>query len=102
MDITINGGEELCIYAICAAGWGKGKTISEALKNLYSYARGFIEPRNIVDDLEHQRIGLYLSNETDGINIRNFSPHPSEGKWCIHLGDEYNDIHGYVGRGKED
>lgn len=87
--------EPLVIYAISLAGWGKGKTIAEALRNMYSASRGWCQPENIIDDLEHQRIAIYLSNETDGIDIDNFSPRPSEGKWVLHLGDEFNDIKAY-------
>lgn len=48
-----------------------------------------------MNDLEHQHIGLYVSNETDGIEIDNFHPKPSAGKWCLHLGDEYNAIRAF-------
>lgn len=95
MNITIKSGEKLCVYAICCYGWGRGDTIAEALRNMYKYARGGIEPKSIVEDLEHQQVGLYLSNEVDGIRIQGFCPRPSKGKWVIHLGDEYNGIKGF-------
>lgn len=96
MEIAINTKKEpLCVYAISLAGWGKGKTVAEALRNVYSASRGVVKPKDVVDDLEHQRVSLYLSNETDGIRIENFSPRPSEGKWVLHLGDEFNGIKVY-------
>lgn len=96
-SITISKGEPLCVYAVCVFGWGRGETVGAALANMYEYARGGIEPKRIVEDLTHQRMSLYLSNEVDGIRIENFTPRPSEGKWVIHLGDEYNGIKFYEG-----
>lgn len=101
MKIEIDTSEKICVYAVSVFGWGRGDTVGEALDNMFKFARGCISPENIVNNLNRQHIALYLSNEVDGIRIEGYVPRPSKGKWMIHLGDDYNAVKAFVGKGEE-
>lgn len=105
MTNYINADEPITIYAICLFGWGKGKTIAEALRNCRKASRGYLDEKfstvekdgkrktekDIADLLDEQKVRLYASNETDGIAMEWYTPKPSKGKWVLFLGDCMNE-----------
>lgn len=111
-EITINLGEEIDIYAICLYGWGRGKTVSEALRNMRDCSRGMVskdftcekigkngkkEMMPFDELIDEQRVRLFATNKTDGIEIEFYTPKPSKGKWVLFLGDAFNNAKFYEG-----
>lgn len=107
--ITIDTNESIDIYAICLYGWGKGKTIAEALRNMRESSRGFVDAKftadlkngkskrcNIADAIDAQVVRLFATNQTEGIAIEWYTPRPKDGKWVLFLGDADNTAQFYT------
>ena len=108
--IAVNPEEPIFVIAISIAGWGKGKTLHEALRNLKSASRGMIDKDygmtlypdgkkrkyDFAYNLEKSHIRLWLTNDpTFRSEWYNFIP--SKGKWAMFLGDCDNDALCYLG-----
>lgn len=98
--ITIDKSEPIDIYAICLYGWGRGKTIAEALRNMRESSRGFVDrnytadfkdgKKNFDEAIDAQIVRLFATNQTEGIDIEWYTPKPEKGKWVLFLGDADN------------
>ena len=82
------------VSAECAAGWGRGDTLPEALRRMIEYSRGFIDPRKTtlekfieMLDKQHIIVKLWLPDPTDKDSL----------VAAGYLGDEYN--HAKIGQG---
>lgn len=112
-EIKINTDEPIYVIAIGLAGWGKGKTAHEALRNLRSASRGMLDKDfgmtlypngnkkgkhyDIADNLESDHIRLWLTNDNT-FSSEWYTFKPSAGKWCIYLGDADNNALAYMGK----
>ena len=115
MKIEIDTEEAISVVAICLSGWGKGKTLHEALRNMKKASRGLIDtdygmtlyPNNkkkkyyFADSVEGSQIGIWLTND-DSVTTEWYQFKPSEGKWAIFLGNADNNALAYINTAKED
>jgi len=113
-SITINTDEPISIVAVGIAGWGKGKTLHEALRNLKKASRGMIDDDygttlypdgkerkyTFADALENCHIRLWLTND-ETVTTEWYTFKPNEGKWAIFLGDCDNAALAYMNANKE-
>jgi len=111
MNINIDTNETISIVAISIGGWGKGKTLHEALRNLRQASRGIVDKDfgttlypdgkerkyDFAEALENQQIRIWLTNDTT-VTTEWFTFKPSEDKWAIFLGDCDNVALAYVGK----
>ena len=84
---------EAKVSAECAAGWGRGDTLPEALRLMIQHSRGFIDPKKTTLEKFIEMI------DDQSVTIKLWLPDPDEeGKLLVagHLGDGYN--HAKIGQ----
>lgn len=63
--------KEVKVVAECAAGWGRGDTLPEALRNMIEFSRGYINPKKMtlaqfIEEVEKQGVKIRLQEERGG------------------------------------